>query len=392
LFRFNGTTLFSPNATLTQNLNLASGSTINWDANGGILSYDTKGVLDYTNGFTAESFNTNGEGHVIINEALVNADTYGRIILRNSADTGGLTLDALEKEIRFADQSTDFVNLKIPLTFTGQHDVWTMTGNLNGSFTNSMAQWNNISATTFTSSGGITVNGTTSNLTFSGTDNSISFESGAGVLNYDALDSSLNYNEPFSADAFQLLGNDVITDTATNINIGDLENTGKDVTIRINGLDAVEYSELVGTTSRSNGWHILKIDEDNNETSASFQISSQVSGVTEEFFSVIENGTINFHDSELHNYSARTAEDITTIPLNGTQQIDFGGTASSAATFTLTDINVGGYAEILYNGATEPTVTGATKFPNTASFIPNTDMVLCIKDFNGTRKYWFVEF
>lgn len=88
-----------------------------------------------------------------------------------------------------------------------------------------------------------------------------------------------------------------------------------------------------------------------------------------------------------------TVEDVTSIDLlTRSNQVDFGGTASSATTFTLNTINVGGYAEILINSATEPTVTGATKFPNTASFIASTDMILCIKDFNGTRKYWFVEF
>ena len=81
----------------------------------------------------------------------------------------------------------------------------------------------------------------------------------------------------------------------------------------------------------------------------------------------------------------------TAIDMGYKRQMNFGA-ASSASTFTLTNIAVGGYAEVLINGTTEPTVTGATKLPDTASWVTGTDMVLCVKDFNGTRKYWFVKF
>lgn len=81
----------------------------------------------------------------------------------------------------------------------------------------------------------------------------------------------------------------------------------------------------------------------------------------------------------------------TTIDLSSNTQDNF-LSASSATTFTLVNIEIGGYAEVLINAATEPVVTGATKFPNTASFIASTDMILCVKDFNGIRKFWFVEF
>ncbi|WNH10056.1 hypothetical protein [Thalassobellus suaedae] len=81
----------------------------------------------------------------------------------------------------------------------------------------------------------------------------------------------------------------------------------------------------------------------------------------------------------------------TAINMSGIYQYNFGA-ASSAATFTMTDIVIGGYAEVLVNKTGAPTVTGATQLPNTATFIDATDMILCIKDFNGTRKYWFVEF
>lgn len=81
----------------------------------------------------------------------------------------------------------------------------------------------------------------------------------------------------------------------------------------------------------------------------------------------------------------------TAIDMGYKRQMNFGA-ASSASTFTMTNIAVGGYAEVLINGTTEPTVTGATKLPDTASWVTGTNMVLCVKDFNGTRKYWFVKF
>ena len=81
----------------------------------------------------------------------------------------------------------------------------------------------------------------------------------------------------------------------------------------------------------------------------------------------------------------------TAIDMSGKTLNNFGA-ASAATVFTMTNIVVGGEGATLVNGATEPTVTGATKIPNTATFIPSTNMVLFVKDFNGTRKYYFMEF
>ena len=81
----------------------------------------------------------------------------------------------------------------------------------------------------------------------------------------------------------------------------------------------------------------------------------------------------------------------TALNMSGKYQYNFGA-ASSATTFTMTNISVGGYAETLINTTSEPVVTGATKLPNTASWITGTNMILCVKDFNGTRKFWFLEF
>jgi len=67
--------------------------------------------------------------------------------------------------------------------------------------------------------------------------------------------------------------------------------------------------------------------------------------------------------------------------------------ANSSATYTLIDIRAGGVAEILINkSGSAPTVTGATQLPNTATFIPSTDMILTIKVFGSTVKYFFTEF
>ncbi len=143
-----------------------------------------------------------------------------------------------------------------------------------------------------------------------------------------------------------------------------------------------------GYTIESDAFLSFEIDSDNNEPNASFQVQDSSGAI----ITFNKNGERDFHDGTFLNFNALVNEDVTAINLGGETQIDFGATPSNAATFTLTNISIGGYAEILYNGATEPTVTGASKFPNTASFISNTDMILCIKDFNGTRKYWFIEF
>ena len=67
--------------------------------------------------------------------------------------------------------------------------------------------------------------------------------------------------------------------------------------------------------------------------------------------------------------------------------------ASAAATFTTTNVKSGGYAVSLINkAAPAPTVTGATQLPNTAAFIASTNMLLCVKAFGSTVKYWFVEY
>ena len=79
------------------------------------------------------------------------------------------------------------------------------------------------------------------------------------------------------------------------------------------------------------------------------------------------------------------------IDLSGVTQNNF-VSATSSASFSIVNDVPGGYAEVLINRATEPTVTGSTKIPNTATFIASTDMVLCVKSFGGIIKHWFIEF
>ncbi len=81
----------------------------------------------------------------------------------------------------------------------------------------------------------------------------------------------------------------------------------------------------------------------------------------------------------------------TVLDLSDYFQYNFGA-ASSSATFTMDNMKDGGYAECLVNRADAPTVTGASLRPNGLTFIPNTDMILHVKDYDGTRKYWFTEF
>ncbi len=79
----------------------------------------------------------------------------------------------------------------------------------------------------------------------------------------------------------------------------------------------------------------------------------------------------------------------TVLDMSGYAQTD--DRVVDTATFTLSDIRDGGYHEILINEATEPNITGASKLPNTASFITATEMLLCVKVFGTDVRYFFVE-
>jgi len=82
----------------------------------------------------------------------------------------------------------------------------------------------------------------------------------------------------------------------------------------------------------------------------------------------------------------------TALEMLGYYQYNFGA-ASSAATFTMINIRPGGYVENLINKAgAAPVVTGATQIPGTKAFVASTNMILHVKDFDGTPKYWFTEF
>lgn len=81
----------------------------------------------------------------------------------------------------------------------------------------------------------------------------------------------------------------------------------------------------------------------------------------------------------------------TAIDLGGYVQYNM-ASANTATSYSTTNVKAGGYAEILINAASEPTVTGSTKLPNTAAFIPSTNMVLVIKAFGSTPKHYFIEY
>jgi hypothetical protein len=81
----------------------------------------------------------------------------------------------------------------------------------------------------------------------------------------------------------------------------------------------------------------------------------------------------------------------TAIDMSGKTLNNFGA-ASAATVFTMTNIAVGGEGATLINTTIEPVVTGATKLPNTATWVTGTNMILYVKDFNGTRKFYFIQF
>lgn len=80
----------------------------------------------------------------------------------------------------------------------------------------------------------------------------------------------------------------------------------------------------------------------------------------------------------------------TVLDMSGFNQTD--DTAVDTSTFTLTDIRPGGYHEVRINkSGAAPTITGATQLPDTTAFVADTDMLLCVKAFGSTVKYFFVE-
>ena len=81
----------------------------------------------------------------------------------------------------------------------------------------------------------------------------------------------------------------------------------------------------------------------------------------------------------------------TTIPLgNIILTLCNMGLSNSNSTFILSGTVIGGYAEVLINNATEPTITGAVKIVG-STFIASTDMYLCVKNRGrkGNIDYWF---
>lgn len=82
----------------------------------------------------------------------------------------------------------------------------------------------------------------------------------------------------------------------------------------------------------------------------------------------------------------------TAIDMSSTEsQGDF-SSASSSGTFTMADIIEGGFGMTLVNRTGQPTVTGASLIDFTASWTDGEDMVLCVKDFKGVRKFWWFKF
>lgn len=79
----------------------------------------------------------------------------------------------------------------------------------------------------------------------------------------------------------------------------------------------------------------------------------------------------------------------TAIPLDDYYQKD--DTSTDTGTWTLGTTKNGGSVEILINLASEPSVTGATQVTGSQEFIADTLMVLTVKSFSGTVKYWFTE-
>lgn len=126
-----------------------------------------------------------------------------------------------------------------------------------------------------------------------------------------------------------------------------------------------------------------------------FSISGGTTG--DVFFHNTQNRLASYLGSEIRYYAWTT--DANAVNASSTSTLDLSkynqygvGSPLSFTSYTLTNQKEGGYVEAIINAASEPTISGATKLPNTADFIPNADMILVIKSFGNTdARYFFVE-
>jgi len=66
--------------------------------------------------------------------------------------------------------------------------------------------------------------------------------------------------------------------------------------------------------------------------------------------------------------------------------------ANSTTSYSLTGMVLGGYAEVLINAASEPTIGVATKIKG-SDFTASINMLLCVenKNIGGKPSFWFEE-
>lgn len=134
------------------------------------------------------------------------------------------------------------------------------------------------------------------------------------------------------------------------------------------------------------------------------EISEHKEFVPNVSFPIITSGNAaGYYDSTLGKYRIKqpsgdfynvaynaTTETGTVIDLSDFRQYNTGA-ASASTSYTVTGAIPGGYAEALINTTSEPTITGATKLPNTADWITGTNMIMCVKVLGSSVYYFFVE-
>ena len=167
---------------------------------------------------------------------------------------------------------------------------------------------------------------------------------------------------------------------------GDITVGGTGTTLEIDAA-AVTEVELNATVNASLDLADTSIQSLNGVTSANI-----TNGEIDELdLDVSVNASLDLADTAKQIITAQ-ASTGTTIDLSDYYQYNMAAASSFTGAYTTTGAVAGGYAECLVNAATEPTITGATKLPNTATFIASTNMVMSVKAFGSTVKYWFTEF
>ncbi len=173
--------------------------------------------------------------------------------------------------------------------------------------------------------------------------------------------------------------------TVDNTELGSLDNIANNVQQQIDTKAPINNPTFTGTI--------------NGKTPTNLMVSNTagLTGATQ-VLNVVAGTTANIAGWTADPNRLAIPTDATPASISTGTALDLGGyiqyntTPSAATTYTTTNFKTGGYVEAFINTTSEPTVTGATKFPGTAAWETGVDMLMCVKALgNATVKYFFVK-